>query len=65
MGRWPQEQRKQRICPSYTGSGEDVQHVLFACPLYVLLPMSVVHFFMQRQPAQAVPSYRDAAPAFR
>ena len=57
-GRWARVPREQRACPHCQGAVEDVQHVLFVCPLYSpvrarfpdLVFQPTVHAFLQQDP---------------
>jgi len=65
-GRWERLPRSQRICPHCSGGIEDVEHVIFHCPLYASLrqrfadlyasnpsPCSLHAFFQQAAPRLA------------
>jgi len=63
-GRWERLPRSQRICPHCSGGIEDVEHVIFHCPLYAFLrqrfadlfasnPCSLHAFFQQAAPRLA------------
>ena len=57
-GRWEQVPCAQRTCPHCQGGIEDVQHVLFVCPLYAsvrarfpdLVSQTTVHAFLRQDP---------------
>jgi hypothetical protein len=59
-GRWERLPREQRMCPNCQEGVEDVEHVLFVCPLYsplrarfpdlFLQPEPSVHAFLQQDP---------------
>lgn len=47
-GRWERVDREQRICPHCRTGIEDVEHMLFACPLYVTVRARFPQLFAEQ-----------------